>query len=142
MCAAEEDKIPVRATSGAEIHKASPNEKPNCSPLALEALTFGVAYAAGLCWASVCLVGSFGDSELPARYWAGIPGLRTAIARTVAVLITDLNPGAAAGDLPQGASASAAPCARCPFARPHLRSLGQWAEPVAPGDEHPVPAAQ
>jgi hypothetical protein len=53
----------------------------------LEALTFGVAYAAGLCWASVCLVGSFRDGELPAPYWAGIPHLRTDTTGEAAFLV-------------------------------------------------------
>jgi polysaccharide biosynthesis protein PslG len=45
--------------------------------LALEALATGLAYAAGLCWASVCLLGSFAPTELSAPYWEGLPGLRS-----------------------------------------------------------------
>jgi len=45
--------------------------------LALEAATAGVAYGAGLCWASVCLVASFRLDELGAPYWHGMPGLHT-----------------------------------------------------------------
>src|ERR1022692_4058372 len=45
--------------------------------LALEALAAGLAYGAGLCWASVCLVASFRPGNLIAPYWRGVPGLRT-----------------------------------------------------------------
>jgi hypothetical protein len=45
--------------------------------LALEALAAGLAYGAGLCWASVCLVASFRPGNLSAPYWRGGPGLRT-----------------------------------------------------------------
>jgi hypothetical protein len=45
--------------------------------LALEALAAGLAYGAGLCWASVCLVASFRVDDLSAPYWRGVPGLRT-----------------------------------------------------------------
>ena len=45
--------------------------------LALEALATGLAYAAGLCWASVCLLASFAPDELSAPYWGGLPGLRS-----------------------------------------------------------------
>jgi hypothetical protein len=63
------------------------NEQPARYSLALEALAFGLAYGAGLCWASVCLVGSFRDSELSAPYWAGIPGLRTDTCGEAAFLV-------------------------------------------------------
>jgi hypothetical protein len=53
----------------------------------LEALAFGIAYAAGLCWASVCLVGSFRDTELASPYWTGIPGLRTDTCGEAAFLV-------------------------------------------------------
>jgi hypothetical protein len=45
--------------------------------LALEALMAGLAYSAGLCWASVCLVASFRPGNLSAPYWRGLPGLRS-----------------------------------------------------------------
>jgi hypothetical protein len=45
--------------------------------LALEVATAGLAYGAGLCWASVCLVASFRPGELSVPYWHGLPGLRT-----------------------------------------------------------------
>jgi hypothetical protein len=44
---------------------------------ALEALTAGVAYSAGLCGASVCLVASFRPRGLSLPYWRDVPGLRT-----------------------------------------------------------------
>jgi hypothetical protein len=44
--------------------------------LVIEALTAGLAYGAGLCWASVCLLASFRPADLSAPYWAGLPGLR------------------------------------------------------------------
>ena len=45
--------------------------------LALEAVTTGLAYGAGLCWASVCLVGSFRPGNLSAPYWSSLPTVRT-----------------------------------------------------------------
>jgi hypothetical protein len=63
------------------------NHKLGCPSLVLEALAFGLAYGAGLCWASVCLVGSFRISELSAPYWAGIPGLRTDTCGEAAFLV-------------------------------------------------------
>jgi len=45
--------------------------------LALEALTFGLAYGAGLVWASVCLLASFRPDDLSAPYWPFIPALRS-----------------------------------------------------------------
>jgi hypothetical protein len=45
--------------------------------LALEALATGLAYGAGLCWASVCLLASFRPGDLSAPYWTGVPELRT-----------------------------------------------------------------
>src|ERR1035438_3680866 len=45
--------------------------------LAVEASAAGLAYGAGLCWASVCLVASFRPDDLSAPYWRGVPGLRT-----------------------------------------------------------------
>jgi hypothetical protein len=44
--------------------------------LATEALTFGLAYGAGLCWASVCLLASFRPADLSDPYWSAIPHLR------------------------------------------------------------------
>ena len=45
--------------------------------LALEASAAGLAYAAGLCWASVCLLASFRPDDLSTPYWRGVPGLRS-----------------------------------------------------------------
>ena len=45
--------------------------------LALEAVAAGLAYGAGLCWASVCLEASFRPGALSFPYWRGLPGLRT-----------------------------------------------------------------
>lgn len=44
---------------------------------ATEASAAGLAYSAGLCWASVCLAASFRPGDLSAPYWNGVPGLRT-----------------------------------------------------------------
>lgn len=44
--------------------------------LAIEALTSGLAYGAGLWWGSVCLLASFRPNDLSAPYWRGIPQLR------------------------------------------------------------------
>jgi hypothetical protein len=45
--------------------------------LAIEALTFGLAYGASLCWFSVCLMASFRPNDLSAPYWHDIPSLRS-----------------------------------------------------------------
>jgi hypothetical protein len=45
--------------------------------LVVEAVSFGLAYGAGLWWASVCLLASFRPSGLSAPYWNEISGLRT-----------------------------------------------------------------
>jgi hypothetical protein len=45
--------------------------------LAIEALTFGLAYAAGLCWASVCILASFRPNGLSSPYWSSVPSLRS-----------------------------------------------------------------
>jgi len=45
--------------------------------LTAEALATGLAYSAGLCWASVSLVASFRPRDLSLPYWSGVPGLRT-----------------------------------------------------------------
>ena len=45
--------------------------------LAIESLMFGMAYGAGLCWASVCLLASFRPDILGMPYWSGIRHLRS-----------------------------------------------------------------
>jgi hypothetical protein len=45
--------------------------------LAVEAMTFGLAYGAALWWIGVCMLGSFRPAELGTPYWSGIPGLRS-----------------------------------------------------------------
>jgi hypothetical protein len=45
--------------------------------LTIEALTFGLAYGAGLCWATTCLMANFRPNGLRAPYWNEIPSLRT-----------------------------------------------------------------
>jgi hypothetical protein len=77
----------VQTAGSAKTYIRSVNPKSARSSLALEALAFGVAYAAGLCWVSVCLVGSFRDSGLAAPYWAGIPSLRTDTCGEAAFLV-------------------------------------------------------
>jgi hypothetical protein len=54
---------------------------------AAEALAAGLAYSAGLCWASVCLVASFRPGNLSAPYWSGVPGLRTDTSGIVAFFV-------------------------------------------------------
>ena len=55
--------------------------KPICGTIGcrqlLESVTAGLAYSAGLCWASVCLFASFRPDSLGAPYWSAIPNLRT-----------------------------------------------------------------
>ncbi len=43
----------------------------------LEASAAGLAYGAGLCWVSVCLLASFRPGDLSTPYWRGVPGLRS-----------------------------------------------------------------
>jgi len=45
--------------------------------LAVEATAFGVAYTSVLCWASTCLVATFGGTSLASPYWPVLPWLRT-----------------------------------------------------------------
>jgi hypothetical protein len=45
--------------------------------LAVEAAALGLAYGAGLCWASTCLVASFRVADLAMPYWSAVRGLRT-----------------------------------------------------------------
>jgi hypothetical protein len=45
--------------------------------LVMEALSFGLAYSAGLCWTTTCLLASFRPIGLSAPYWTGLPHLRS-----------------------------------------------------------------
>src|SRR5215469_18183107 len=45
--------------------------------LAVEAAAFGVGYTSVLCWASTCLVATFGGASLASPYWPVLPWLRT-----------------------------------------------------------------
>jgi hypothetical protein len=45
--------------------------------LAVEAFTLGLAYAAGLCLISVCLLASFRPNHMAVPYWSDVPGLRS-----------------------------------------------------------------
>jgi hypothetical protein len=44
---------------------------------AVEAVAFGVGYTSVLCWASTCLVATFGGASLASPYWPALPWLRT-----------------------------------------------------------------
>jgi hypothetical protein len=55
--------------------------------LAVEALTAGLAYGAGLGWVSVCLVASFRPDGLSAPYWWDLPGLRTDTSGIIAFFV-------------------------------------------------------
>lgn len=54
--------------------------------LPVEAAAFGLAYGASLCWASVCLLGSFRADDMSAPYWNQIAGLRSDTAGVLAFL--------------------------------------------------------
>lgn len=56
--------------------------------LVVEAWAAGVAYAAGLCWVSVCLVAMFQPTDLSSPYWRDIPRLRTDTCGIVAFFVT------------------------------------------------------
>ena len=45
--------------------------------LAVEAAAFGIGYASLLCWATTCLVATFGGEPLASPYWPVLPWLRT-----------------------------------------------------------------
>jgi hypothetical protein len=45
--------------------------------LAVEAAAFGIGYTSVLCWASTCLVATFGGASLASPYWPVLPWLRT-----------------------------------------------------------------
>jgi hypothetical protein len=45
--------------------------------LAVEAAAFGMGYTSVLCWASTCLVATFGGASLASPYWPVLPWLRT-----------------------------------------------------------------
>jgi hypothetical protein len=45
--------------------------------LAIEAAGLGLGYAGVLCWASTCLVATFGGVSLASPYWPDLPWLRT-----------------------------------------------------------------
>jgi len=49
----------------------------NNRQLAVEAAAFGIGYTSMLCWASACLVATFGGEPLASPYWPVIPWLRT-----------------------------------------------------------------
>jgi hypothetical protein len=53
---------------------ASGSERPW---LTAEAVATGLAYGAGLCWASTCLLAGFRPDRLSSPYWSALPGLRT-----------------------------------------------------------------
>ena len=55
--------------------------------LAVEAAAFGLGYASVLCWASTCLVGTFGGAPLASPYWPVLPWLRTDTTGIVAFAI-------------------------------------------------------
>jgi hypothetical protein len=59
--------------------------------LSIEALTFGLAYGAGLCWASVCLLASFRPAGLSAPYWSAVPDLRSDTAGVLAFFAVALS---------------------------------------------------
>lgn len=53
----------------------------------VEAAAAGLAYGAGLCWASVCLLASFRPRELSNPYWPDIPYLRSDTSGIVAFAV-------------------------------------------------------
>jgi hypothetical protein len=55
--------------------------------LAIEAVAFGVGYTSVLCWASTCLVATFGGEPLASPYWPDLPWLRTDTTGVIAFVI-------------------------------------------------------
>jgi hypothetical protein len=53
----------------------------------IEASALGMAYGAGLCWASTCLVASFRVQDLGQPYWNAIPALRTDTCGAIAFVV-------------------------------------------------------
>jgi hypothetical protein len=56
--------------------------------LVVEAWSAGVAYAAGLCWISVCFVATFHPNDLSSPYWRDISLLRTDTCGIAAFFVT------------------------------------------------------
>lgn len=55
--------------------------------LAIESLMFGMAYGAGLCWSSVCMLACFRPDILSMPYWSGIRHLRSDTCGILAFLL-------------------------------------------------------
>jgi hypothetical protein len=53
----------------------------------VEAVALGLAYGAGLCWASTCLVASFRVADLALPYWSAVRGLRTDTCGAAALIV-------------------------------------------------------
>jgi hypothetical protein len=60
---------------------------PAARPGLAEAVALGLAYGAGLCWASACAVASFRIRNLAQPYWSAIPGLRTDTCGALAFIV-------------------------------------------------------
>jgi hypothetical protein len=55
--------------------------------LAVEAAAFGIGYTSVLCWASTCLVATFGGASLASPYWPVLPWLRTDTTGVIAFVL-------------------------------------------------------
>jgi hypothetical protein len=63
----------------------------NNRALAIEAATFGLGYASVLCWASTCLVATFGGAPLASPYWPVLPWLRTDTTGVIAFALASVS---------------------------------------------------
>jgi hypothetical protein len=59
--------------------------------LGVEAVAFGLGYTGLLCWASTCLVATFGGAPLASPYWPALPWLRTDTTGVIAFAIAGIS---------------------------------------------------
>lgn len=84
--------------------------------LALEAAAFGVGYTGVLCWASTCLVGTFGGAPLGSPYWPDLPWLRTDTTGVIAFALAAV--GLVISNYLRLRRSQATPVSRQPVSRP------------------------
>jgi len=59
--------------------------------LGVEAVAFGLGYTGLLCWASTCLVATFGGAPLASPYWPAVPWLRTDTTGVIAFAVAGIS---------------------------------------------------
>jgi hypothetical protein len=84
--------------------------------LAAEAAAFGIGYTSVLCWATTCLVATFGGASLASPYWPVLPWLRTDTTGVIAFALAAVS--LAASKYLRLRRTSAGAIARQPVSRP------------------------